>query len=265
MVNDMKVEDRLDSDLNYVRWKLQMKLILKENDLKEFIEKSDQPPKENDELNKGEKDNARAMKLIVDGVKDHLLPIISELDTTNKMLQTLEEMFEINNTTRILNLKDNLSNIKMNKGEIVTSYFMRINELRNQLSKNGHVYDEKELTMIALRGLPPSWKTFHQGLCARSKLPKLGRLKDDCIQEESMLLQDDTSIGSDLHALSTHVDKKKKPNVKRKTRHVDYSKMQCFKCDKYGHSAFKCTDRLKHQATFTKVSYYDIESEKQPF
>ena len=64
---------------------------------------------------------------------------------------------------------------------------MRITELRNQLSKIGHVYDENELTMIALRGLPQSWKTFRQGVCAQSKLPKLGRLKDDCIQEESML------------------------------------------------------------------------------
>ena len=71
------------------------------------------------------------MKLIVDGVKDHLLPIIYELDTTHGMLKTLEEMTEINNTMRILNLKDSLSNIKMNKGETVTSNFMRINELRN--------------------------------------------------------------------------------------------------------------------------------------
>ena len=205
------------------------------------------------------------MKLIVDGVKDHLLSIIFELDRAHEMLKALKEMFEINSTTRILNLKDNLSHIKMNKGETIASYFMRINELRNQLSKIGHIYDEKKLTMIALRGLPPSWKTFHQRVCARSKLPKLSQLKDDCIQEETMLLQDDTSIGSDLHALSTHVDKKKKPNFKRKRRHVDYSKMQCFRCDKYGHSTFKCPDRLKHQATFAKVSDYDIELEKQPF
>ena len=143
MVNGIKVEDRLEGDSNYTTWKLQMKVTLKDNDLKQFIKKSNQPPKENDELNKWEKDNARAMKLIVDGVKDHLLPIIFELDTAHEMLQTLEEMFEINNTTRILNLKDSLSNIKMNKGETVISYFMRINELRDQLSKNGHVYDEK--------------------------------------------------------------------------------------------------------------------------
>ena len=76
-----------------------------------------------------------------------------------------------------------------------------------------------------------------------------------------LISQDDTSTGSDLHALSTHVDKKKKPNFKRKRRHVDYSKMQCFRCDNYGHFAFKCPDRLKHQAAFAKVSDYDIVRE----
>ena len=80
-----------------------------------------------------------------------------------------------------------------------------------------------------------------------------------------MLLQDDTSIGSDLHALSTHVDKKKKPNCKRKRRHVDHSKMQCFRCDNYGHSTYKCPNRLKLQAVSTKVDDFDTELEKYPF
>ena len=153
------------------------------------------------------KDNTRAMKLIVDGVKDHLLPIITELDTAHEMFKALQEMFEINNTTRILTLKDNLSNIKMNKGETVSTYFMRITELRNQLSTIGHVYDEKELAMIALKGLPPSWKTYRQGVCALSKLPKLAQLKTDCIQEEGMLMsQDETSTRCDVQALTTQVD-----------------------------------------------------------
>ena len=108
-----------------------MKVTLKDNDLSKFMEKSDIPPKGNKELIKWEKDNSRAMKLIVDGVKDHLLPIISELDTAHEMLKTLEEMFEITNTKRILNLKDSLSHIKMNKGKTIASYFMRITEHRN--------------------------------------------------------------------------------------------------------------------------------------
>ena len=74
--------------------KLKMRLTLKGNDLKYLIEKSDQP-KGNDELIKWEKYNTKATKLIMDGVRDHLLPTISELDMAHKILKTLEEMFEI--------------------------------------------------------------------------------------------------------------------------------------------------------------------------
>lgn len=77
------------------------------------------------------------MKLIVDGVRDHLLPTIFELDIAHEMLKTLEEIFVIKNTMRIINLKDILSNIKMEIGESIASYFMRITELRNQISKIG--------------------------------------------------------------------------------------------------------------------------------
>ena len=119
-----------------------MKLTLKDNDLKQFIEKLNKP-KGIDELIKWEKDNTKAMKLIVDSVRNHLLLTISKLDTAHKMLKTLEEMFEIKNTTRIITLKDNLSNIKMKIGEFVASYLMRITKLRNQFSKIGQINDEK--------------------------------------------------------------------------------------------------------------------------
>ena len=68
-----------------------MKLTLKDNDLKQFIEKSDNSPKGNDELNNWEKDNARAMKLIGDGVRDHLLLIILELDIAQNCLKHFKE------------------------------------------------------------------------------------------------------------------------------------------------------------------------------
>ena len=117
--------------------------------------------------------------------------------------------------------------------------------------------------MIALRVLPPSWKTFRQGVFARSKLPKLPQLKADCIQEKSMLMsQDDTSIGCDVQGLTTQVDKKKKPKFKRKRKHMDYSKIQCFRCDNFGHLASHCPERLKHQASFAKVSNPVIDLER---
>ena len=101
-----------------------MKLKLKENDLKKFIEDPNLPPKGSDESKKWEIDNIKAMRVIVDVVKTHLLPIILELETTHEILKALEDMFEINNTTRIITLREN---IKMNKRETISYYFKRIN------------------------------------------------------------------------------------------------------------------------------------------
>ena len=73
----MRLEDRLEGDLDFASWKLCLKLILKEHGLNKFIEKSNPSPKGNDEIEKWKSDNNKAMKIIVDGVKTHLLPIIS--------------------------------------------------------------------------------------------------------------------------------------------------------------------------------------------
>ena len=75
----------------------------------------------------------------------------------------------------------------MNKGETISSYFMRITKLTNQLSALGHICKDKELAIMALKGLPKSWETFKQGLCSRYKVPKLSKIKADCIQEKCML------------------------------------------------------------------------------
>jgi hypothetical protein len=52
----------------------------------------------------------------------------------------------------------------MNSGESITSYFLRILELKDKLATIGSQVDEKELSMIALRGLPLSWENFIRGL-----------------------------------------------------------------------------------------------------
>ena len=48
----------------------------------------------------------------------------------------------------------------MKNGESITSYFLRISELKDQLATMENRVDDKELNMIALRGLPLSWETF---------------------------------------------------------------------------------------------------------
>ena len=60
------------------------------------------------------------------------------------MLKSLENTFEINNTGITNALKTQLNHISMNKGEFVTAYFMRIIELKDQLSNIGCEIENKE-------------------------------------------------------------------------------------------------------------------------
>ena len=76
------------------------------------------------------------------------------------MFSTIRDTFEINNTSRLLTLKHDLLYIKIKNGEFNTSYFLRISELKDQLATMENQVDDKELSMIALRGLPLSWETF---------------------------------------------------------------------------------------------------------
>lgn len=75
-----------------------------------------------------EKNGIKAKKMLIDSVKDHLVPLISKMSTARDMFKTLEGLYEINNTSRTLALRQQLHQIQMAKGESVISYFMKITE-----------------------------------------------------------------------------------------------------------------------------------------
>lgn len=179
------------------------------------------------------------------------------------MFKALEGMYEINKTSRALALRHQLHQIKMAKGKSVITYFMKILDLRDQLSPIGDEVVDKDLVMLALNGLPHSWEPFIQGISGRSKLPKFDRLRVDCIQEESRLTARGIikiSHGKESHILATQSVKKKGGNWKKrkfkrhrdqrskstpdsKKKKKDLSQIQCFRCDKFGHFARDCLSR----------------------
>lgn len=121
-------------------------------------------------------------------MKDYLVPIISKMSSTRDMFKTLEGMYEINNTSKALALRQQLHQVKMAKGGSVMS-FVKIAELRDQLNAIGDEVVDKDLVMLALNGLPHSWEPFIQGISGRSKFPKFDYLHAYCIQEERRKLE----------------------------------------------------------------------------
>jgi hypothetical protein len=151
----------------------------------------------------------------------------------------------------------------MNKSEIVSNYFMRILQIKDQLAAIGDSVDDAELVTTTLNGFPSSWDPFVQGICARSKLPKFDKLWTDCTQEESRLTSKSLKTNDEENqALSAHVKKRKerrevspkklKEHIIRRMR----QKFRCYNCKKLGHYASHCphkNEQGKHHAHATDM------------
>jgi hypothetical protein len=74
-----------------------------------------------------------AMSIIVDSIKDHLIPYISHIDSSKNMYDALTDLFLVRNIGQVMSLKNELRDMKINDDESITSYFVRISQLRDQL------------------------------------------------------------------------------------------------------------------------------------
>jgi hypothetical protein len=66
-----------------------------------------------------------------------------------------------------MNLRTQIKNTKMHKGEIVHDYFSRISQFKEKLEGIRDNVDEYELIVTALNGLSRPWYAFIQTICAR--------------------------------------------------------------------------------------------------
>jgi hypothetical protein len=86
MVVCIRYEDRLDGISNYLQWKVGMSAILRENKIWIFVSTIVVVPSTDPiALDLHEVKEAKAQRLIVDGVKDHLIPHLAEKKTTKEM------------------------------------------------------------------------------------------------------------------------------------------------------------------------------------
>jgi hypothetical protein len=66
------------------------------------------------------------MSIIVDSLKNHLIPYISHIYSSKKMYDFLTNLFSVRNVGQIMSLKSELRDMKMNDDDNITSYFVRI-------------------------------------------------------------------------------------------------------------------------------------------
>ena len=98
MAPSTKLEDKLEGIENFRAWKYRIGLILRENDIDKYIKGEVAKLEEDEAKEKHKKDLIREMRIIVEHIKDHLIPQVSSKETP-------KEMYEGRNINRKMNLR----------------------------------------------------------------------------------------------------------------------------------------------------------------
>ena len=134
---------------------------------------------EGDESKDSHKKNlVMSKRIIVDSIKDHLIPHVSSFKTPKEVFDALKKMFEGKNINQKMTLRNQFKNVKIHNSDTIHSYFKRVAQIKEQLEAVEENVEEGEIVMTTLNGLPRSWDSFVEGICARRKLIYFNRIRE---------------------------------------------------------------------------------------
>ena len=119
---------------------------------------------------------------------------------------------------------------------------MRITEIKNDLLSIGEVFANRELTLIALGGLPQAWYVFNTTILNNDRNPDFDELLTRCTQEETKMMERDMpSNRNDPTAFFAHAKRKNNASPRKqgqgRSRFKEGRKGRCFNSNRFGHYA----------------------------
>ena len=81
------------------------------------------------------KGEVRAQRILIEPIKDPLIPYVSKLETSKEIYEKHVELLSISTTGEVISLRQELYKMNISKEEGITLYFMRVSEIRDQLQE----------------------------------------------------------------------------------------------------------------------------------
>jgi hypothetical protein len=172
----LRFEGRLDGASNFCPWRERIGLVLEENGLLEIVEGKVATPTDAVQLVSHKKKNVKARRIIVNGVKDHNIPHLSGKNIAKDMWEALLKLYQSDNQSRQMLLREKLRSTKMAKGELVVTYLTKFTQIRDELAVVGEAVDKTKLVRTALNGFTKKWEVFFRKVVAQEKLSDWERL-----------------------------------------------------------------------------------------
>ena len=93
MATRLRVEDRLEGRVNFGAWKERIISVLDEVDVWDIVEKIVTIPIDQTQLPAFKRKNAKAKRLILDGIKDHVILYVRGKDHAFEMREALTKLY----------------------------------------------------------------------------------------------------------------------------------------------------------------------------
>ena len=84
------------------------------------------------------------------GIKDNLVPFIENIDHAQGVYEALSKLFTIKNIGKVASLKNDLRTVKMTKEDIVSSFFVKIERIRDEILAIDEVVPNKVLVIASI-------------------------------------------------------------------------------------------------------------------
>jgi len=134
-------------------------IVLKDNGVGDFVKNNIPPPQEPQQLTQHAKNDIKTKRIILEGVKDNIVPHIHEKKTTFEVFETILYLYQSTSDAKKLALKEKLRSIRMRQGEPIVTYLLKFTQVQDELGGVGVTIPEKDLSFTLL-GLHKSWYGF---------------------------------------------------------------------------------------------------------
>ena len=132
-----------------------MEVVLEDNSLKDFLDQ--EVPKatttNSTKLVEWKKCVARARRILLEGVIDHIVSSLHGKETPFSMWKTLKDLYQNRSDQRKLALIDKLEKIKCEKGDTISTYLKKLTTCMDELGSVGITTIDDDMVSLALLGL----------------------------------------------------------------------------------------------------------------
>ena len=162
----------MEGTSNYVIWKARISCLLDEHDLKTYVDSVKVVPADPDLLKKYKDEMAKARRVILRRVRDHVVCHIISKDIAWQMWEALAMLYEGSSEQRKMYLEQKMRSTKMQKGERIDPFLKKLQEIRDSLAVVGSTPQPTEMVKLALNSVLEEWQVFVQSILGRARLPK---------------------------------------------------------------------------------------------